>query len=325
MTTVEVEQAPCAPESEGMSGGLAPWRHRAAAITLDYLPGAALLVTAGLVASSLPEYSGWWWTCLVTGSVAMILTALNRLVLPAVSGQSLGRAVARIAVVRPTGAPVGAGRLLLRDLVHLLDTAAGFGGWLWPLWDRRRRTFADRLLNTESRVSPGQWPDRRPRRVAGAAMLVVALLCGAGAAMSYLTVARHDRATNLASAELAEQGPHIVEKVLSYRPDTFQDDFDTARSLVTENYRTQLATQQEGIAKSGAVRNEYWATNSAVLNASTDRGTMLVFLQGQRGAAPNVRYITATVRASFVRLHTSEWRLDDLAVVTKPELPAAGP
>ena len=39
--------------------------------------------------------------------------------------------------------------LMLRELAHLLDTAALFIGWLWPLWDRRRRTFADLLLRTE--------------------------------------------------------------------------------------------------------------------------------------------------------------------------------
>ena len=60
----------------------------------------------------------------------------------------------------------GAGRARcawsLRDLAHLLDTAALFIGWLWPLWDRRNRTFADLLLRTE--VHDVERPQRDMRR-----------------------------------------------------------------------------------------------------------------------------------------------------------------
>ncbi len=71
--------------------------------------------------------------------------AVNRWLLPTLTGWSLGRALFGIAVRRRDGAPVGMLRLAVRDLAHLLDTAAVFTGWLWPLWDRRNRTFADLL------------------------------------------------------------------------------------------------------------------------------------------------------------------------------------
>jgi len=55
-------------------------------------------------------------------------------------------------------------RLMIRDFAHLLDTAALFIGWLWPLWDSRNRTFADLLLRTE--VHRVDRPARDMRRFA---------------------------------------------------------------------------------------------------------------------------------------------------------------
>ena len=67
--------------------------------------------------------------------------------------------------------------------------------------------------------------------------------------------------------------------------------------------------------------NEYWATNSAVLSATPDRATMLLFLQGHRGGGNEQRLITATVRVSFVKGAGERWLVDDLTVVTKPRPP----
>ena len=61
-------------------------------------------------------------------------------------------------MARRDGEPSGPWGLLLRDLAHLLDTASVVG-WLWPLWDSQRRTFADMLLRTEvRRIEPDQSP-----------------------------------------------------------------------------------------------------------------------------------------------------------------------
>ena len=89
----------------------------------------------------------WVWVSLLVG--VTLLTIGQSGCVAGVIGWSLGRAFCGIAVVAPTGPPLGMGRLLLRDLAHLLDTVSVFVGWLWPLWDPRRRTFADLLLRTE--------------------------------------------------------------------------------------------------------------------------------------------------------------------------------
>ncbi|PND54535.1 hypothetical protein CRM90_27485 [Mycobacterium sp. ENV421] len=298
---------------------VASYRARAAALALDVLPGAAVFAATALVALSVPQRSPWWWACLSIAATAVLWTSVNRLILPAAVGHSVGRAVFGIAVVRPSGSPVGPWRLLLRDLAHLIDTVPLFVGWLWPLYDRRRRTFADILLQTESRPLASRWPEPKLRRLAGSVLAAVAVLCGASAGFSYFVVRQHDRAILGTERQIAEQGPHMVEQILSYHPETLKGDFDHAQSLVTDNYRAHLTTQQQAIQKSGAVRNEYWTTDSAVLSATDDRATMLVFLQGQRGAPPDQRYITASVRATFVKAGSLGWRVDDVAVITKPQ------
>lgn len=300
---------------------LASWWARAVALAIDVVPGAAVVATMALVCSTVPVYSLWWWGCVSVGGVAIVLTAGNRVLLPTITGWSLGRAVVGVAVVRRDGAPVGPVRLLLRELGHLLDTVAVFVGWMWPLWDPRKRTFADLLARTEVRRAQLQrLPPNLPRQTA-VVFVAAALVCAAAAAVSYLVVYQRDRATDTARAQVAAQGPKIVEQMLTYAPSSLREDFARAQSLATDNYRERLVRQQQEVQRAEPVTNEYWATNSSVLAATPNRATMLLFLQGVRGDEPDKqRFISATVRVTFEK-SAATWRVDELTVVTKP-LPA---
>jgi Mce-associated membrane protein len=303
----------------------ASWASRAGALAVDIGPGAAVLSTSALVALAVPLRGVWWWVCVSVGAVAILLTAFNRLFLPPLWwGRSLGRAVFDITVVRTDRSAVGSWWLLMRDVAHLVDTAPMFAGWLWPLWDRQRRTFADMLLRTESNRFDTDTPVRDERRLATGVALTAAMLCAFGAVMSFAVVYRCDRAIAKSAAEIGAQGPHIVEEILSYHPQSVQADFDRARSLASDTYRAQLSALQQSVREAGPVGNEYWVTNSSVLTADSDRATMLLFLHGRRGAPPNQRHITATVRVSFVQL-TAGWRVDGLVVITKPQPAEAKP
>jgi Mce-associated membrane protein len=258
--------------------------------------------------------------------LVFLLMAVNRLLLPTITGWSLGRAVFGIAVRKRDGSPVGITRLAARDLAHLLDTAALFIGWLWPLWDRRRRTFADLLLRTE--VHKVDRPQRNVRRQAAVALVAATLLCAAGVGLSYQVVYRHDRAVDAARAEIAAEGPRIVEQMLSYDVDTLQQDFSHAQSLTTDAYRPQLIAQQQAVQKAGATKNEYWAVSSAVLSTpqeTADHMSMLMAMQGQRGAdAKDLKFITATVRVDFDKSADGKWRVANLIVLKKPQMNQAG-
>lgn len=297
----------------------ASWGARAAALGIDVLFGVALIVTLALLAWTAPLMGWLWWVYVVLAVLAGLAMMVNRWVLPTMTGWTVGRAVTGIRVVGRDGTPAGTGRLLARDLAHLLDTAAVFLGWLWPLWDRRHRTFADLLLRTEvHRVGE---PERNLRRPVAIGLVATTLLCAVATAAGYLMVYRQDRALDTARAEIAAQGARIVEQILSYAPGTAKDDFARAQSLASEIYRPKLIEQQEALQKAPLVSNEYWTVNGVVLEQpapTTNTASMLLAMQGQRGSDPNaMRFITATVRADFVKTG-DQWQVQNLSVLTKP-------
>jgi Mce-associated membrane protein len=304
----------------------ASWLARTGAFSIGMLLGDAVIVTMALLTLSAPQRGWLWWTFTGAAVLVVVLVAVNRLLLPTITGWSLGRALFGIAVRKRDGSPVGLARMVGRDLAHLLDTAALFIGWLWPLWDRRRRTFADLLLRTEVlKVDP---PQRDMRRPVAVTLIAATLLCAAGAGLSYLVVYRHDRANDAARAQIASEGPRIVEQMLSYDVDTLQQDFSHAQSLTTDAYRPQLIAQQQAVQRAGATKNEYWAVSSAVLSTpqeTADHMSMLLAMQGQRGTDPkDLKFITATVRVDFDRSRDGQWRVANLTVLKKPQMNTAG-
>jgi Mce-associated membrane protein len=300
----------------------APWHLRAWAFVIDVVPGLVVVATMALVVMTVPDHCVWWWLGGVVAGLVILLMLANRLLLPSVVGWSLGRANVNIAVVRPDGTGVDPWRLLARDLAHLLDTASLFLGWLWPLWDERRRTFADLLLGTEVRVVEHNAPPQRVRQFTTIVVSAATSLCLIGVVTSYLVVYRPAHAVDETRAQLTNEGPRIVAQMLSYDPKTLPDDFAHALSLTTDSYRQQLIKQQEAVRKH-PVLNQYWVTNSSIQFATPDRASMLMFMRGQRGPASDQRYITATVRVNFVKAASGQWRVDNLTVLTKPK-PAAG-
>lgn len=300
---------------------LASWGSRAGALAIDVLFGVAVVAVMFELAWISPWMSWQWWiyaTVLVLAGAAVLV---NRWLLPAWTGWSLGRAVTGIRVVGRTGARVGTVRLIARDLAHLIDTAAVLLGWFWPLWDRRHRTFADLLLRTEVRCVAA--PERDLRRPVAIGLLVTVLVCAGATGLGYGAVYRHDRAVDEARRQISQEGPRIVEQMLSYTPDTLKDDFARAQSLATDGYRAQLVAQQNSVQRAPIVANEYWTVNSAVTHIAPTTATMLMAMQGQRGADPKtLKFITATVQVDFDK-SGGQWRVANLTVITRP-LPGGG-
>lgn len=301
---------------------LASWWSRAGAFAIDVVPGLAAIATLALLAFAAPLYGWLWWGSFVAAVLVTIAVLANRVLWPATKGWSVGRAVFGIQVVTRDDGKAGSVRLLLRDLAHLLDTAAVFIGWLWPLWDKRKRTFADLLTRTE--VHRVETPEQDARRRAGVLLVSAALVCVVAAGVGYLAVYRQDQAVRQAHEQIVNDGPRIVEQLLSYGVDSFDQDFARAQSLATDNYRPQVIAQQDAVRKAGPTTNEYWAVSSAVLSATKSEASMLLAMQGQRGTNPqDLKFITATVRADF-RKSGDAWQVDNLTVLKKPQMNGGG-
>ncbi|SDT12003.1 RDD family protein [Streptomyces sp. TLI_053] len=62
------------------------------------------------------------------------------------TGQSLGQRVMRIVTVdEDTARPLGPARSIVRSLLHVVDIAPGFFGFVRPLVHHRRQTWADQI------------------------------------------------------------------------------------------------------------------------------------------------------------------------------------
>ena len=119
----------------------ANWGQRVAAYLIDYLP-IIVLELIGVIAHNvafsllvLLASIGWW--------------IYNRCIQAGRTGQSLGKKTLRLRLLsEKTGEPIGAGMAFVRDICHILDSLACYIGWLFPIWDAKRQTFADKIVRT---------------------------------------------------------------------------------------------------------------------------------------------------------------------------------
>ncbi len=65
------------------------------------------------------------------------------------TGSSIGKSIMKFKVVsEKTGQPIGFGMSVVRQLAHIIDTAICYIGYLFPLWDPKRQTIADKIMST---------------------------------------------------------------------------------------------------------------------------------------------------------------------------------
>jgi uncharacterized RDD family membrane protein YckC len=152
---------------------LAGWGSRVGAQLLDYLM--FLLVPGGLTAAGyiriVARISDRWQDCDRQGisqdacptphvqgsSIALILVGgLLSLVVglwlchrEGKTGQTPGKRIVGIRLLREyDGSTLGFGLAFGRRFLHVLDALPCYLGFLWPLWDDRKQTFADKVVHT---------------------------------------------------------------------------------------------------------------------------------------------------------------------------------
>ncbi|HTZ29289.1 MAG TPA: RDD family protein [Streptosporangiaceae bacterium] len=123
------------------AGNYSNWLQRAGGYLIDLVP-VWILVGIGVAAHNAAIY----FLFLLAG---IAFTAYNRWYMAGKTGQSWGnRALSMTLISEQTGQPIGPGKAFLRDLCHILDSLACYIGWLFPLWDAKRQTFADKIMQT---------------------------------------------------------------------------------------------------------------------------------------------------------------------------------
>ena len=65
------------------------------------------------------------------------------------TGSSIGKSIMKFKVVsEKTGQPIGFGMSIVRQIAHIVDTIICYIGYLFPLWDQKRQTLADKIMTT---------------------------------------------------------------------------------------------------------------------------------------------------------------------------------
>jgi uncharacterized RDD family membrane protein YckC len=76
-------------------------------------------------------------------------TIYNRWYQGGTTGQSLGKKALKIRLVsEETGQPIGMLMAFVRDICHIVDAVICYVGFLFPLWDAKRQTLADKIVRT---------------------------------------------------------------------------------------------------------------------------------------------------------------------------------
>jgi uncharacterized RDD family membrane protein YckC len=117
----------------------ADWGSRVVAALIDY-------VVPGLIANII--YRGSHGLGFILELAALAWTIYNK-VIEGQTGQSYGKKIAGTKLISATtGQPVGAGMAIVRWIAHIIDALPCLLGYLWPLWDAKKQTFADKIVGT---------------------------------------------------------------------------------------------------------------------------------------------------------------------------------
>jgi uncharacterized RDD family membrane protein YckC len=132
----------------GGQGQLADWGTRALGLIIDVVLNLVILIPAFVIALAFRPI-------LFLGVLASLALSIWLAVQVGQSGQTPGmRLVGVKCLGEATGAPIGAGMGIVRAIVHVVDNLICYLGWLFPLWDRKRQTLADKIMSTVVVVVP---------------------------------------------------------------------------------------------------------------------------------------------------------------------------
>ena len=125
----------------------ADWGTRVGAALLDGVVAAAIVIPFGIIGAGVGGGAGV--ALLVLGYLGALAWLVMQTVKQGQTGQTFGKAKLGIRLLRlRDGQPVGVGMSFLRLIVHQIDSAVCMLGYLWPLWDEKKQTWTDKVLDT---------------------------------------------------------------------------------------------------------------------------------------------------------------------------------
>ena len=124
------------------------WITRVGAYLIDAAPIIGGYIVAAILAVIVHSggFAVFLYFLVVAGGLGW--TVYNRWIMGG-QGQSLGKRVLKVRLVsEETGQPVGTLNAFIRDIAHIVDSIICDIGYLFPLWDAKRQTLADKIMKT---------------------------------------------------------------------------------------------------------------------------------------------------------------------------------
>jgi uncharacterized RDD family membrane protein YckC len=137
--------------SKGEPAEAADFGQRLGAFLFDLLLFMILLMASTFVLSSFSRKSIVSSNAMLLAFylVAFALYAFNYVLLAARDGQTIGKRLVGIRVVRENGEPVGLLQVFLRHVVgYTLSLLGGFLGFMWVIWDSKYQGWHDKIART---------------------------------------------------------------------------------------------------------------------------------------------------------------------------------
>src|SRR6204780_3251311 len=123
------------------AGNYSSWLYRVGAYLIDIVP-VWILIGIGVASHNSAVYF-----IFVLAGIAV--PAYNRWYQAGKTGQSWGKRALNMSLIgEQTGQPIGPGKAFLRDICHIVDSIICYVGFLFPLWDVKRQTLADKIMQT---------------------------------------------------------------------------------------------------------------------------------------------------------------------------------
>ena len=147
----------------------APWLSRALAFIIDILPyvvvhgigtGILLATQQSACVADVTQYTVNQYCTTQDSTIGVLAQWLATLVGLAylvwdygyrqgTTGSSIGKSILKFKVIsEKTGQPIGFGLSIVRQLAHVVDAIICYIGFLFPLWDAKRQTLADKIMTT---------------------------------------------------------------------------------------------------------------------------------------------------------------------------------
>ncbi|MGI5195371.1 RDD family protein [Streptomyces sp. CA-288835] len=137
------------PQQGQMYGGTPPYAHWGSRVLATLVDSLVLLVAyiPVVIGAAIGDSVGAILS--VIGFVIIIGVAVWMIMQEGKTGQTIGKKTMGIRLLRESdGQPLGFGMAFVRRIAHFLDGAACYIGYLWPLWDDKKQTFADKVCST---------------------------------------------------------------------------------------------------------------------------------------------------------------------------------